>query len=280
MSARPRDLPTFVRSARRGRDRDARLAARRPGPGPGRSRRASRSTSPALAPPCRSGARSGGRPRHRRGHANFDRYAATYERYVRLRDTRPTWRRPSSASRPRCCATRGRSAISTSRHALLAAMTQLGVPYRSHRSEPGVGFDCSGLTSYAWGVAGEDLPRQSRVADQRVAARRAVCRQAGDLMYYPGHVMMFLGIGDAMVHSPQRGSEVEITFLSERHAENVTFADPTPPSPTSSRRPSPSCRASGRSTRPADAVDALTPVRCIGRGRREGWVRAGRCGWR
>ena len=47
-------------------------------------------------------------------------------------------------------------------------------------------------------------------------------------MFYPGHVMMFLGIGDAMVHSPaRRGSEVEITFLSGRHSRNVIFADPT-----------------------------------------------------
>jgi hypothetical protein len=111
--------------------------------------------------------------------------------------------------------------------ALLAALTQLGVPYRSHRSEPGVGFDCSGLTAYAWGVAGQELARQSRTqinASQRVERSAA---QAGDLMYYPGHVMMFLGIGDAMVHAPQRGSEVEITFLTERHLNRVVFADPT-----------------------------------------------------
>jgi hypothetical protein len=30
-----------------------------------------------------------------------------------------------------------------------------------------------------------------------------------------------------MVHSPQSGSEVEITFLSERHSRSVVFADPT-----------------------------------------------------
>ena len=46
-------------------------------------------------------------------------------------------------------------------------------------------------------------------------------------MYYPGHVMMFLGVGDAMVHSRQRGSEVEITFLTGRHSNTVVFADPT-----------------------------------------------------
>ena len=111
--------------------------------------------------------------------------------------------------------------------ALLAALSQLGVPYRSNRSDPGVGFDCSGLTAYAWGVAGYELARQSRtqINDSMRLDRQAA--RAGDLMYYPGHVMIFLGIGDAMVHSPQSGSEVEITFLTERHSRHVVFADPT-----------------------------------------------------
>src|SRR5918993_1102634 len=38
--------------------------------------------------------------------------------------------------------------------AINAAMSQLGVPYQYATSDPGVGFDCSGLTHYAWGQAG------------------------------------------------------------------------------------------------------------------------------
>ena len=45
--------------------------------------------------------------------------------------------------------------------ALLTALTQLGVEYRSATSEPGVGFDCSGLMYYAWSEAGFELARQS-----------------------------------------------------------------------------------------------------------------------
>src|SRR4029453_91203 len=45
--------------------------------------------------------------------------------------------------------------------ALMAALTQLGVPYRRNQSREGAGFDCPGLTSYAWGVAGVNLTRQS-----------------------------------------------------------------------------------------------------------------------
>jgi cell wall-associated NlpC family hydrolase len=158
---------------------------------------------------------------------NYDRYALTYNRYVRLRDEAASL----AAAELGLPAAMMRDAWALSdldkQTALLAALTQLGVPYRSHTSEPGVGFDCSGLTTYAWGVAGQELPRQSRMQINESKRVERSAAQAGDLMYYPGHVMMFLGIGDAMVHARQRGSEVEITFLTGRHSGNVTFADPT-----------------------------------------------------
>jgi hypothetical protein len=158
---------------------------------------------------------------------NFDRYTLTYNRYVKLRDEAASL----AAAELGLPAAMMRDAWALSgldkQTALLAALTQLGVPYRSHTSEPGVGFDCSGLTTYAWGVAGQELPRQSRAQINESKRVERSAAQAGDLMYYPGHVMMFLGIGDAMVHARQRGSEVEITFLTGRHAGNVTFADPT-----------------------------------------------------
>ena len=40
-------------------------------------------------------------------------------------------------------------------------MSQIGVPYQYAMSEPGVGFDCSGLTAWAWEQAGVNLPHQS-----------------------------------------------------------------------------------------------------------------------
>ena len=41
--------------------------------------------------------------------------------------------------------------------AVLAAMSQLGVPYQSLAAEPGVAFDCSGLTLWAYGRAGVEI---------------------------------------------------------------------------------------------------------------------------
>lgn len=109
--------------------------------------------------------------------------------------------------------------------ALMAALTQLGVPYRRNTSKPGIGFDCSGLTTYAWGEAGQQLTRQSGAQIRAAESRTAATAQAGDLSYYPGHVMMYLGVDDAMVHSPYTGRNVEVTHAPRKRS--LRFGDPT-----------------------------------------------------
>ncbi len=108
--------------------------------------------------------------------------------------------------------------------AVIAALTQLGVPYQTNTSKEGVGFDCSGLTTYAWAFAGIDLPRQSGSQINGADTVDADEAQAGDLVYYPGHVMMYLGVGDAIVQSRNTGSTVEITFVTG--GRSVRFGDP------------------------------------------------------
>jgi len=107
--------------------------------------------------------------------------------------------------------------------ALLAALTQLGVAYRSSTSEPGVGFDCSGLTAFAWGRAGLPLARQSGSQINAAARRDPASAVAGDLVQYPGHVMMYLGIGEAIVHASNPSTDVELSFTGR----SVRFGDPT-----------------------------------------------------
>jgi cell wall-associated NlpC family hydrolase len=108
--------------------------------------------------------------------------------------------------------------------ALLTALSQLGVPYRRNTSKPGQGFDCSGLTTYAWSQAGFVLPRNSGAQIRAAEPRDAQTAQAGDLVQYPGHVMMWLGVDRAIVHSPQRGRTVEVDILKRR---SIRFGDPT-----------------------------------------------------
>ena len=108
--------------------------------------------------------------------------------------------------------------------AVLGALTQVGVPYRSHTSEENVGFDCSGLTTYAWGGAGVELYRQSGSQISNATRLDRDAAKAGDLVHYPGHVMLYLGVDDAIVHSVQTGRTVEIDTI---RSGSVSFGDPT-----------------------------------------------------
>lgn len=107
---------------------------------------------------------------------------------------------------------------------VLAAMSQLGVPYRSMQSRVGEGFDCSGLTIFAFSEAGLEIPRSSGDQFRAAAERSADEAQAGDLVHYPGHIGIYLG-GEIYVHSRQTGRNVEVTMLPSRSHE---FADIVP----------------------------------------------------
>jgi cell wall-associated NlpC family hydrolase len=102
--------------------------------------------------------------------------------------------------------------------AVLAALTQVGTPYSYASADPGVGFDCSGLTSWAWGLAGVTLDHSSYGQLATEAARPQEAAAAGDLVGLRGrgHVAIYLGVGDAVVHAPNTGSWVEVTKLANR----------------------------------------------------------------
>lgn len=96
--------------------------------------------------------------------------------------------------------------------AIRAALSQLGVPYKYATSLPGKSFDCSGLTTYAWGKAGVGLPRNSRAQYNALPKIPKQLAQPGDLIFNHrpiSHVAIYLGNG-TMVHAPQPGSVVRI----------------------------------------------------------------------
>lgn len=100
--------------------------------------------------------------------------------------------------------------------AIQAALDQLGVMYRYATSIPGVSFDCSGLTHYAWGQAGVSLPRNSRAQAAAVPHVPIGAAQPGDLLFYYSpisHVGIYLGSGQ-IVHAPNTGSSVKINTVS------------------------------------------------------------------
>jgi len=100
--------------------------------------------------------------------------------------------------------------------AIEMALAQVGDPYVWGASGPD-GFDCSGLTSYAYAAAGVSLPRASR---SQATVGREVSRgelQPGDLVFFYdpiSHVGLYIGNGQ-MVHARTFGQPVAVTTVDQ-----------------------------------------------------------------
>jgi cell wall-associated NlpC family hydrolase len=119
-----------------------------------------------------------------------------------------------------------RNASVARQRAVVAGLTQLGVPYEKNAELPGVGLDCSGLTRFAWKSSGVTLPRGSSLqfdVSTRVTAEDA---QPGDLVWRPGHVALYLGVEGAIIQAPRTGRNVEIHIVDERIWSWSRFANP------------------------------------------------------
>ena len=95
------------------------------------------------------------------------------------------------------------------------ALQYLGVPYVWGGASPS-GFDCSGLTMYAYAKVGVYLPHN---AAMQYGMGTAVSRSQlapGDLVFFNGlsHVGMYIG-GGRFVHAPHTGDVVKISSLSD-----------------------------------------------------------------
>ncbi|MCU1351477.1 MAG: hypothetical protein JWM05_686 [Acidimicrobiales bacterium] len=99
--------------------------------------------------------------------------------------------------------------------AIAAAKSQLGVRYTWGGASPQTGFDCSGLTMWAWAHGGKSLPHSS-AAQYSMSRKIPVSElQPGDLIFYGSpvhHVALYIGNGQ-IIHAPHRGSYVQIDSM-------------------------------------------------------------------
>ena len=110
---------------------------------------------------------------------------------------------------------------------LFAALSQLGVPYKTNADEPGEALDCSALIKFAWSTAGLKMPRGS--AQQYAFGERVKSSQVklGDLAWYPGHISMSLGLENLVIQAPRNGRNVEVHQIDESRVNWVRWIDPT-----------------------------------------------------
>ena len=124
---------------------------------------------------------------------------------------------PSSGSSGSSGGSSGGSAPPPATHSSVVsiALQYLGVPYVWGGASPS-GFDCSGLTMYAYAKVGVYLPHN---AAMQYGMGTPVSRSQlapGDLVFFSGlsHVGMYIG-GGRFVHAPHTGDVVKISSLSE-----------------------------------------------------------------
>jgi peptidoglycan DL-endopeptidase CwlO len=98
--------------------------------------------------------------------------------------------------------------------AIKTALVELGKPYVYGAAGPN-GFDCSGLTMFAYAAAGVSLPHSSAAQSRMGTAVSRADLQPGDLVYFyspVSHVGLYIGDGK-MVHARTFGSPVAVTSV-------------------------------------------------------------------
>jgi cell wall-associated NlpC family hydrolase len=73
-------------------------------------------------------------------------------------------------------------------------MAQVGKPYCWGGTGPKC-FDCSGLADAAWTYVGARLPRTSEAMAERLPEVDATDVRPGDILWWPGHVAIYIGNG-------------------------------------------------------------------------------------
>ncbi len=95
------------------------------------------------------------------------------------------------------------------------ALSYIGTQYRWGGKSP-MGIDCSGLCSMAYMLNGIVIYRDAVLKDEYMKGIEREAIKPGDLLFFPGHVAMYMG-QDRYVHATGREGKVLINSLNPDH---------------------------------------------------------------
>jgi cell wall-associated NlpC family hydrolase len=149
--------------------------------------------------------------------ARIDRYEADFTRLTAAEQARvtTTLAGPVLAAPPAAAAAAAAPGPAAAT-AVQTALAQIGDPYVWGSSGPD-GFDCSGLTQYAYAAAGISLPHSSRAQSTLGTPVSRADLAPGDLVYFyspVSHVGIYVGDGK-MVHARTFGQPVAVTSVDQ-----------------------------------------------------------------
>ena len=162
---------------------------------------------------------------------------------------------------------------------LETAFSFKGTPYHWGGSSPQTGFDCSGLTQWAYKQAGIDISRVTYTqVNDGVAVQPDIAHlQAGDLLFFRDssgdnhHTGMYIGNG-MMIHAPHTGDVVKVSSLKEPYYQEQFFAarriaPPDPNAVMAPPGPEPTAgvadEAAAASVNPAAAVPGSAVLKAV-----------------
>ena len=120
--------------------------------------------------------------------------------------------------------------VTGAQRAVASAEQELGVQYVFGAASPSEGFDCSGLTMWAWAQAGVSLPHSAAMQYAVLPHVSTSDMQPGDLLFFYSpiaHVALYLG-GGVMIHArhPGPGGQVQTTVVATYGTPVVGVARP------------------------------------------------------
>lgn len=108
------------------------------------------------------------------------------------------------------------------------AKNLLNKRYAYGRQDSYEGFDCSGLTQFAYREAGIKIPRTCRAQYEKAVKIPVDRLRPGDLVFFttyaagPTHVGVYIG-DDKFIHSPSDGKKVEIDSMENSYWKKAFY---------------------------------------------------------